>query len=32
VDEIIAATSIIEQIPLLTHDRKLLKSRMTPLA
>jgi PIN domain nuclease of toxin-antitoxin system len=32
VDEIIAATSIIEQIPLLTRDRKLLKSRMTPLA
>src|SRR5258707_608010 len=31
-DEIIAATSVVEQIPLLTRDRKLLKSRMTPLA
>jgi PIN domain nuclease of toxin-antitoxin system len=32
VDEIIAATSIIERIPLLTRDRKLLKSKLTPLA
>jgi PIN domain nuclease of toxin-antitoxin system len=32
VDEIIAATSIIEGIPLLTRDRKLLKSRLTPSA
>jgi hypothetical protein len=32
VDEIIAATSIVEKIPLLTRDRKLLKSRLTPLA
>jgi PIN domain nuclease of toxin-antitoxin system len=31
-DEIIAATSIVEQIPLLTRDRKLLKSKMVPLA
>jgi len=29
-DEIIAATSIIDQIPLLTRDRKILKSRLTP--
>ncbi|MGH9430206.1 MAG: type II toxin-antitoxin system VapC family toxin [Terriglobia bacterium] len=31
-DEIIAATSIVESIPLLTRDRKILKSRMVPLA
>jgi len=31
-DEIIAATSLVEQVPLLTRDRKLLKSKMTPLA
>ena len=31
-DEIIAATSIVEQIPLLTRDKKLLKSKMIPLA
>jgi PIN domain nuclease of toxin-antitoxin system len=31
-DEIIAATSIVERIPLLTRDRKILKSRMVPLA
>ncbi len=31
-DEIIAATSIIERIPLLTRDRKILKSRVVPLA
>jgi len=31
-DEIIAATSVIEQIPLLTRDRKILQSRLVPLA
>ena len=31
-DEIIAATSIVHRIPLLTRDRKLLKSKVTPLA
>ena len=31
-DEIIAATSVVEEIPLLTRDRRLLKSRMVPLA
>src|SRR2546421_5343624 len=31
-DEIIAATSLVERIPLLTRDRKILKSRMVPLA
>jgi len=31
-DEIIAATSIIERMPLLTRDRKILKSRLVPLA
>ncbi|MEJ7623414.1 MAG: type II toxin-antitoxin system VapC family toxin [Pyrinomonadaceae bacterium] len=31
-DEIIAATSIVEGIPLLTRDRKILKSRIVPLA
>ncbi|MBI4475020.1 MAG: hypothetical protein HY646_20300 [Acidobacteria bacterium] len=31
-DEIIAETSIVEQISLLTRDRRLLKSRMAPLA
>lgn len=31
-DSIIAATSIIENIPLLTRDRRILKSRMVPLA
>jgi len=31
-DEIIAATSVIERIPLLTRDRKILKSRIVPLA
>ena len=31
-DEIIAATSVVEKIPLLTRDRKILKSQMTPLA
>lgn len=31
-DEIIAATSIVEDIPLLTRDRKILKSQIVPLA
>lgn len=31
-DEIIAATSIVHQVRLLTRDRVLRKSRMTPLA
>lgn len=31
-DELIAATSIVEGIPLLTRDRKILKSRLVPLA
>ena len=31
-DEIIAATSIIEQIPLLTRDRRILKSKIVPFA
>jgi PIN domain nuclease of toxin-antitoxin system len=31
-DEIIAATSIVERIPLLTRDRKILKSSIVPLA
>jgi PIN domain nuclease of toxin-antitoxin system len=31
-DEIIAATSFIERVPLLTRDRKLLRSKMVPLA
>ncbi|MCA1588837.1 MAG: type II toxin-antitoxin system VapC family toxin [Acidobacteria bacterium] len=31
-DEIIAATSVVEKIPLLTRDRKILKSKMVPLA
>lgn len=29
-DEIIAATSVVEGIPLLTRDRTILKSRMVP--
>ena len=29
-DEIIAATSIIERAPLLTRDRRILKSKMVP--
>lgn len=32
VDEIIAATSIIHKAPLLTRDRKLLASKIVPLA
>ncbi len=31
-DEIIAATSVVENIPLLTRDRRILKSRMVPFA
>ena len=31
-DEIIAATSIVEQIPLLTRDTRILQSRQVPLA
>ncbi len=31
-DEIIAATSVVERIPLLTRDRKIRKSRIVPLA
>ncbi len=31
-DEIIAATSVVENIPLLTRDRRMRKSRMVPLA
>ena len=31
-DEIIAATSVVERTPLLTRDRRILKSKMVPLA
>lgn len=31
-DEIIAATSIVEKIPLLTRDRRILKSHIVPFA
>jgi PIN domain nuclease of toxin-antitoxin system len=31
-NEIIAATSLVERIPLLTRDRRIRKSRMVPLA
>jgi PIN domain nuclease of toxin-antitoxin system len=31
-DEIIAATSVVENIPLLTRDRKILKSKIVPFA
>jgi PIN domain nuclease of toxin-antitoxin system len=31
-DEIIAATSIVEKIPLLTRDRRILRSKMVPFA
>ncbi len=31
-DEIIAATSLVEKITLLTHDRSILKSRIVPFA
>jgi len=32
VDELIAATSLVEGIPLLTRDHKILASRLVPLA
>lgn len=31
-DEIIAATSLVENIPLLTRDQRIRKSKMVPLA
>ncbi len=31
-DELIAATSIVHRVPLLTRDKKLLRSRIVPLA
>lgn len=31
-DELIAATSIVHQIPLLTRDRRILSSKIVPLA
>lgn len=31
-DEIIAATSIVHRVPLLTRDRRLRKSKLVPLA
>ena len=31
-DEIIAATSVVEKIPLVTRDRRIRKSRIVPLA
>ncbi|HQZ82007.1 MAG TPA: hypothetical protein PLR83_02185 [Pyrinomonadaceae bacterium] len=31
-DEIIAATSVVEGIPLLTREGKILKSKIVPLA
>jgi PIN domain nuclease of toxin-antitoxin system len=31
-DEIIAATSVVENIPLVTRDRRILKSKMVPFA
>ncbi len=31
-DEIIAATSLVHRVPLVTRDRRLLKSRVVPLA
>ena len=31
-DEIIAATSVVENVPLLTRDRRILKSKMVPFA
>jgi len=31
-DEIIAATSVVHKVPLLTRDRALLKSKLIPLA
>jgi PIN domain nuclease of toxin-antitoxin system len=31
-DELIAATSLVHNVPLVTRDRKLLRSRVVPLA
>jgi len=31
-DELIAATSVVQNVPLVTRDRALLKSKMVPLA
>jgi PIN domain nuclease of toxin-antitoxin system len=31
-DELIAATSVVHDVPLLTRDRRMLRSRMVPLA
>ena len=31
-DELIAATSVVQKIPLVTRDRVLLKSKMVPIA
>ena len=31
-DELIAATSIVHQVPLLTRDRRILKSKQVPIA
>lgn len=31
-DELIAATSIVHRVPLLTRDRRITKSKMVPLA
>jgi PIN domain nuclease of toxin-antitoxin system len=31
-DELIAATSVVHQVPLLTRDRRIRRSRMVPLA
>lgn len=31
-DELIAATSVVHDVPLLTRDRRILRSRMVPLA
>jgi PIN domain nuclease of toxin-antitoxin system len=31
-DELIAATSVVHQVPLVTRDRTTLKSRLVPLA
>lgn len=31
-DELIAATSVVEGVPLLTRDRKILRSKVVPLA
>ena len=31
-DELIAATSIVHRVPLLTRDKRILKSKLVPLA